>query len=148
VKQVVHAYEMILASDIVTIGIDLIFGIPRQTLDEWLQDMQYAIDFKPQHISTDNFTFEENSPRPQNLLDKVFDKKSSDEEVNFYLQIWNFLKGYGDNQDEISNFACLGSRASTIQTQGKCKIILELDYQLLPNTKTKDFVILRQLSNG
>jgi oxygen-independent coproporphyrinogen-3 oxidase len=105
-RQILEAWKIISSCKISNIGIDLIFGVPGQTLMEWLQDLQRAIDLEPQHISTYNLTFEDNTPLRDKLVTRVFDQKSNDEEADFYLQTWDFLKQRGYEQYEISNF-CL-----------------------------------------
>ncbi|MDR1528795.1 MAG: radical SAM family heme chaperone HemW [Puniceicoccales bacterium] len=105
-RQVLEAWEIISSCKIGNVGIDLIFGIPGQTLDEWMQDLQQAVDLKPQHISTYNLTFENDTPLGDKLLAKFLDKKSNDEEADFYLQTWDFLRKNGYEHYEISNF-CL-----------------------------------------
>ncbi|MDR1891011.1 MAG: radical SAM family heme chaperone HemW, partial [Puniceicoccales bacterium] len=105
-RQISEAWEIISSYKISNIGIDLIFGIPGQTFDEWIQDLQRAIDLKPQHISTYNLTFENGTPLRNKLLAKLFDQKSNDEEADFYLQTLDFLRKNGYEHYEISNF-CL-----------------------------------------
>jgi oxygen-independent coproporphyrinogen-3 oxidase len=105
-RQILEAWEIISSCEIGNVGIDLIFGIPGQTLDEWLQDLQQAVDLKPQHISTYSLTFENDTPLGNKLLAKLLDQKTNDEEADFYLQTWDFLRKNGYEHYEISNF-CL-----------------------------------------
>jgi oxygen-independent coproporphyrinogen-3 oxidase len=105
-RQTLEAWEIISSCEIGNGGIDLIFGIPGQTPGEWMQDLQRAVDLKPRHISTYSLTFENNTPLKNKLLSKLFDQKSSDEEADFYLQTWDFLRKNGYEHYEISNF-CL-----------------------------------------
>lgn len=61
-KQVSDAYERALSCAIGNIGIDLIFGVPGQTLGEWMEDLRRAVHLKPKHISTYSLTFEDGTP--------------------------------------------------------------------------------------
>ncbi|MDR2603295.1 MAG: coproporphyrinogen III oxidase family protein, partial [Puniceicoccales bacterium] len=105
-RQILEAWEIISSCEIDNVGIDLIFGIPGQTLGEWMQDLQRAVDLKPRHISTYNLTFENDTPIGNKLLAKLLDRKSNDEEADFYLRTWDFLRKNGYEHYEISNF-CL-----------------------------------------
>ncbi|MDR1457673.1 MAG: coproporphyrinogen III oxidase family protein [Puniceicoccales bacterium] len=107
-RQILEAWEIISSCEIGNGGIDLIFGIPGQTLDEWMQDLQRVVDLKPRHISTYNLTFENDTPLGDKLLAKLLDQKSNDDEADFYLQTWDFLRKNGYEHYEISNF-CLPS---------------------------------------
>ncbi len=42
-------------------NLDLMFGLPNQTIEEALNDLQQAIDYKPNHISWYQLTIEENT---------------------------------------------------------------------------------------
>ncbi|MDR1401569.1 MAG: radical SAM family heme chaperone HemW [Puniceicoccales bacterium] len=107
-RQVADACEIILSSGIENIGIDLIFGVPNQTLEEWLADLRCAINLKPKHISTYNLTFEDGTELQQNLTSNEIAQKSSGEEIDFYLQTCKFLESNGYEQYEISNFCLPG----------------------------------------
>jgi oxygen-independent coproporphyrinogen-3 oxidase len=43
------------------VNLDLMYALPRQTLDEALQDVQTALQFKPQHLSCYHLTLEPNT---------------------------------------------------------------------------------------
>ncbi|MDR2738081.1 MAG: radical SAM family heme chaperone HemW [Puniceicoccales bacterium] len=106
-RLVFAAYETILAHGIDNIGIDLIFGVPGQTIGEWLGDLKCAVDMRPRHISTYNLTLEDGTPLKQNLPPGLA-KKSNDEEADFYMRTWDFLESNGYEQYEISNFCLPG----------------------------------------
>ncbi|MDR1413503.1 MAG: radical SAM family heme chaperone HemW [Puniceicoccales bacterium] len=107
-KQVTDACEIISSCGIENTGIDLIFGIPNQTLEEWLADLQCAINLRPKHISTYNLTFENGTELRANLMDGEFEQKSIDDEAEFYLRTCDFLTNSGYRQYEISNFCLPG----------------------------------------
>jgi oxygen-independent coproporphyrinogen-3 oxidase len=106
--QAIAAYETIASCGIGNIGIDLIFGVPTQTLDEWLSDLRCAVSLHPHHISTYNLTFEDGTPLQRHALSGVTQKKSPDEEADFYAATWEFLGENGYGQYEISNFCLPG----------------------------------------
>ena len=87
------------------ISLDLIFAIPGQSLSEWKQTLQHAIDLQPTHVSTYGLTFEKGTAfwtrRNKQLL------KPADEELEraMYQYAMEFLPDHGYQQYELSNFA-------------------------------------------
>jgi oxygen-independent coproporphyrinogen-3 oxidase len=106
-KRVFAAYETIVSRGIDNVGLDLIFGVPGQTIGEWLCDLRIAVDMRPKHISTYCLTFEEGTPLQRNLS-ATMAKKSNDDEADFYLRTWDFLENSGYVHYEISNFCIPG----------------------------------------
>ena len=98
-KQVFEAYDILNACGFKNVGLDLIFAIPGQTIDEWLKDLEKAVEMQPKHISTYNLTFEDGSP-----LSSKLKKRSEDEESLFFVETLQFLESNGYFQYEISNF--------------------------------------------
>src|SRR5262249_26436495 len=44
------------------VSLDLIFGVPDQTLSEWVADLRCALELQPDHISTYGLTYEKGTP--------------------------------------------------------------------------------------
>ena len=87
------------------ISIDLIYGLPNQTLEKWQTNVHKALSCQVQHISAYSLTFEEHS-----MLTKMKEKGlvcEQDEEVS--LAMFKLLRRELSNQGilpyEISNFA-------------------------------------------
>ncbi len=90
------------------ISIDLIYGLPQQTLSGWKENIQQAIDLNVQHISAYSLTFEEGT-----MLTKMRDRgeiKEADEELSFemFKLLRQTLSENGYVPYEISNFALPG----------------------------------------
>ena len=90
------------------ISIDLIYGLPQQTLPGWKVNIQQAIDLNVQHISAYSLTFEEGT-----MLTKMRDRgevKEADEELSFemFKLLRQTLSENGYVPYEISNFALPG----------------------------------------
>ena len=60
-EKVLRAYDLIRETDFKSVNLDLIFGIPNQTLNQWHADMEKAVELKPNHLSTYCLTFEEDT---------------------------------------------------------------------------------------
>lgn len=89
------------------INIDLMFSLPNQTMDMWLETLENVTALKPQHISAYSLIVEEGTPfytMDLNLPDEETDRK-------MYHTAINFLESKGYYQYEISNFAQKGKES-------------------------------------
>ncbi len=57
--QATHAFQLARAAGVRNISIDLIYAVPFQSLDSWLETLRRGIAFGPDHVSTYCLTFEE-----------------------------------------------------------------------------------------
>lgn len=92
------------------ISIDLMYGLPHQTLDSWCRSIDAAIALKTQHISAYCLSVEENTP-----LDKMIHKEGNglilpDDEMCIAMAdlLRSRLRSAGYVQYEISNYALPG----------------------------------------
>jgi oxygen-independent coproporphyrinogen-3 oxidase len=60
-EKVYQAYDIIRNAGFKSVNLDLIFGIPHQTLTQWESDMTRAVELGPEHLSTYCLTFEEDT---------------------------------------------------------------------------------------
>jgi oxygen-independent coproporphyrinogen-3 oxidase len=58
-REVGEAMRMLRHDGIDNISIDLMFGFPKQTLDEWADDLRRAIALAPEHLSAYSLMYEE-----------------------------------------------------------------------------------------
>lgn len=90
------------------ISIDLIYGLPQQTLSEWKEDLQKALSLHTKHISAYSLIYEEQTPLWHML--QAHKVKEADEELS--LSMFNALidqtQAAGFEHYEISNFALPG----------------------------------------
>ena len=87
-----------------SVNLDLIFGIPHQTIDQWESDMTQAVELDPDHLSTYCLTFEEDTALYYRLAKGEL-SIDPEKEAAFYERAWEFLPGKGYSQYEVSNFA-------------------------------------------
>ena len=85
------------------INVDLMFGIPGQTIDTMLRTLNYVTRLGPEHISFYNLKIEEGTPfwRMRDALTLP----DEDTEYEMYMTAIKFLASRGYAQYEISNFA-------------------------------------------
>ncbi|MBE6139019.1 MAG: radical SAM family heme chaperone HemW [Firmicutes bacterium] len=86
------------------INIDLIYGLPNQTLEELNEDIEEFLKLNITHISTYSLIIEPNTKIYINNYNNI------DEDIDFemYKLICNKLKDNGYNHYEISNFSKVG----------------------------------------
>ncbi|MBQ8361179.1 MAG: radical SAM family heme chaperone HemW [Bacteroidaceae bacterium] len=90
------------------ISIDLIYGLPGETLVEWESDLRVAIDLGVPHLSAYSLTYEEGTilwrMREEGLV------YETDEELSaqMYFRLVNYLIEKGYEHYEISNFCLPG----------------------------------------
>lgn len=90
------------------ISIDLIYGIPSQTLKSWEETLNKAVNMDIRHISLYELSIEHNTQLAKELNSKKFSLLSEDEVANMYEFATDFLKDKGFKKYEISNFAKKG----------------------------------------
>src|SRR3989338_4009220 len=89
------------------ISIDLMFGIPDETLSDWESDIKAAIELKPEHISTYNLTIERGTQFWSETQAKACGYRLPDEDkqLEMYEKGIELLIKSGYEHYEISNFA-------------------------------------------
>jgi len=88
-------------------NLDLIFGLPNQTLNQWKENVRRAIELGPTHISLYHLTIEEGSTF--NDIKKLPDP-SDQEGARLFNWTKEHLEKVGFEQYEISNYARPGFR--------------------------------------
>lgn len=92
------------------LSLDLIFGIPGQTIDEWRADLSTALAINPDHISTYGLTYEKGTPLWKDRERGAVKALDEDTELAMYELAMDHLERAGFEHYEISNFANPGQR--------------------------------------
>lgn len=87
------------------VNLDLIFGIPGQTPEDWKETLDAALSLSPEHISAYGLIPEEGTPLYQALSDGSLILPDPETEREMYDEAIRRLALYGLKQYEISNFA-------------------------------------------
>jgi oxygen-independent coproporphyrinogen-3 oxidase len=88
-----------------SISLDLIFGTPGETLDEWRADLDSALALEPDHISTYGLTFERGTAFWGRLQKGELRQADEDLERRMYEAAIDTLTAAGFEHYEVSNFA-------------------------------------------
>lgn len=104
----INAVDILRQAGLDNISLDLIYGIPGQTMSSWLHSVNGIIDLRPQHVSAYNLSFEEGTPLWQMLKRGEISEVDDDTCVAMYQLLTAKLKEAGYEHYEISNFALPG----------------------------------------
>jgi oxygen-independent coproporphyrinogen III oxidase len=103
-KAALESYAKLRAAGFDNINLDLIFGLPGQTLDHWRNTLERAIELQPEHLSTYCLILEEDTEF-WSLFQKGLIKPNEEQELAMYQTAMDTLAAAGYRQYEISNFA-------------------------------------------
>ena len=103
--QAVTALEKIKNETAFQVGVDLMYGLPGQTELSWIETLEEAIRFQPEHISCYQLTFEDRTPFGKMLAEGKISALCEEDERAFFILTSTFLQRHGYVHYEISNFA-------------------------------------------
>lgn len=104
-EDVLKATSAIRHSGVGNLSIDLIYGIPGQTPDDWSHTIAMATELSPEHISAYELTPEKSTPLHGLIEQKRLAKPDEETILEMYYQTIDSLAGAGYRHYEISNFA-------------------------------------------
>lgn len=105
--QAIKSYK-ILRKYFNNLSLDLIFGIPGQSLKTWRGNLNMALKLNPEHLSIYSLTIEEGTPFHYLWKQGKLSLPGEEETRKMYLESINLLKAQGYRQYELSNFARKG----------------------------------------
>ncbi len=88
------------------ISLDLMYGLPGQTLESWKQTVERIIRMRPEHISCYGLKVEPNTPLW--TYQDTANLPNDDQQADMYLAACELLKTHGYEHYEISNWAKKG----------------------------------------
>ncbi len=110
-RQAIDAVASLRHAGIDNISIDLIYGLPGQTLETWAESVRQAVDLRPQHISAYGLTYEPGTRLWQQRECGEVVEASEDQYLDMYRILVGLLRVAGYEHYEISNFALPGYRS-------------------------------------
>lgn len=87
------------------VSLDLIFGVPEQTLADWQADMKQALALAPSHLATYGLTYEKGTRLWKQRERGEVRSLDEDTELAMYTHAMDALAAAGFEHYEISNFA-------------------------------------------
>jgi len=92
-------------------SIDLIFGLPTQTLAQWDDTLKHVQNIKPPHISTYSLTVETGTPLYKRIQNNVEEAPLEENQAALYQATMQALTRMGYEHYEVSSFALDGFRS-------------------------------------
>ena len=107
-KQGRQAVETLRQAGFSNISIDLMFGFPEQTPEQWRNDIEQALQLEVEHISAYSLMYEEGTPLNDMLEHHQVMAMEDDLYIIMYEMLVEKMKEAGYWHYEISNFARIG----------------------------------------
>ena len=104
-EDIAPSVETLRRNSIGQLNLDLIFGIPGQTLDTWSQSLRRAIELEPDHIACYGLTYEPGTKLTAMRQHGRITPIAEQLEADMFLCTIDALADAGFEQYEISNFA-------------------------------------------
>ena len=104
-EQVREAVDLARQAGVKNLSLDLMFGLPGQTLADWAETLEAALDLAPEHLSCYGLIPEEGTPLGEAIHRGEVTLPSEEEERAMYDMALQRLHQAGFMQYEISNFA-------------------------------------------
>lgn len=110
-EEVDEAVALLHRQGIHNISIDLMFGFPRQSIQEWTADVAHVIGLRPTHISAYSLMYEEGTPLYKLLEQNKVEEIDEELSLQMYDRLIDMMTEAGYEHYEISNFAKPGFRS-------------------------------------
>ncbi len=107
---VARAVDFARAAGIDNYNIDLIFGIPGQTMATWDYSLRSALACQPQHMSCYSLIYESNTPMTARMKKGEFQIIDEALELEMFHHVYDTLRAAGFERYEVSNYAKPGRR--------------------------------------
>lgn len=98
------AYGILREAEIDAVNVDLMFSVPGESLDSWCATLDRTVTLAPDHISSYNLNYEEDTPFYERLASGEF-SFDDDSNATFFQAGIERLTGAGFHHYEISNYA-------------------------------------------
>ena len=99
-EQLLNAVEMSKELGFNNLNVDLIYGVPGQTLEDWESDLQELLSLGLNHFSAYSLILEEGT-----VLSQRYDEVDDDMAVEMYHMTERYAKSFGLRRYEVSNYS-------------------------------------------
>ena len=118
-----NVYRMAREAGFENITVDLMFGIPNQSIEDLQRDLNILKELKPENVSIYSLIWEEGTVFWSKLQKGILSEIDQDVEAQMYEMIIEFFNENGYCHYEISNFARIDKKFENIE-----KINIENEY--------------------
>ena len=103
-QQAEESFRILRDAGFTNVNVDLMFGLPGQTVDQWRATLERTIALEPEHVSTYCLTYEEDTEFFLRHARGEF-RQDSDVDAEFFEMKIGILEDAGYRHYEISNYA-------------------------------------------
>ena len=107
-EEFLNTYQMAKEIGFQNCNVDLMLGLPNQTIQDLKQSLEKILELNPNHISVYSLIVEEGTPIERKLQKGELELPDEDTERQMYWYVKNTLELNGYEHYEISNFAKKG----------------------------------------
>ena len=108
VAEIFEAVEIVRSAGIVNFSLDLISGLPHQTLEQWEASLKAAVEISPTHLSSYDLIVEQGTAFGRYFEAGTQPLPADDTAAGMYRLAREILTGAGYEHYEISNYARSG----------------------------------------
>lgn len=119
-----EAIEGLRSAGFDNIGIDLIYGLGGQDIGRWMETLEKAVSYMPEHLSCYQLGIEKKTILGRMREKGLIDPPDEEKECSFFIATSEFLEENGYIHYEISNFA----RARAYYSRHNCKYWNHIPY--------------------
>ncbi len=105
--QAAQSFHLLRAAGFTNINVDLMFGLPGQTIEQWRLTLENTIALQPDHISAYSLTYEEDTEFFLRHASGKF-RKDADMDAEHFEMAMSILENAAYQHYEISNYARSG----------------------------------------
>ncbi len=109
--EAIRCIEAVKASGFENFSVDLMYALPNQTSERWMQNLARAAALGPPHISAYGLIVEEGTPLARLVQHQEVVPTPDNEEAALYEMTMGFLERAGYEHYEVSNYAKPGFRS-------------------------------------
>ena len=110
-EQFLETYQMAKEVGFENINVDLMIGLPNQTIEDIKRSLKEVVQLQPSHISVYSLIVEEGTVIAQKIENHQLQEMDEELERNMYWYVKNTLELNGYTHYEISNFAKEGKES-------------------------------------
>ncbi len=103
------------------LNLDLIYGLPEQTLADWQTSLRRVLDLRPEHLSLYALTLEHGAPFGRWAARGLLPLPDPDLAADMYEWAGEYLSTSGYVQYEISNWARMNSEFRILNSEFMCR---------------------------
>ena len=142
----VNVYKMARKAGFNNITVDLMFGIPNQSIEDLQKDLNILKELKPENVSIYSLIWEEGTVFWSKLQKGILSEIDQDVEAQMYEMIIEFFNKNGYCHYEISNFARIDENFEENRNINKnCNLEKRIDFQNFSEIKNNEATLKNEI---